>query len=279
MLINSRQDAVSKRPDDRANIVWFPVGTGFPSPGREVSTAAPANGGENATAFDTRVVSCALALLSAMASDENAETAALPHTMIVALKEVRILLRSPAAAGEHCPARPAVMVVRRFDDTVTRRRLDMLRHWSRDDGLSTSVESAEARPDETGPAASVPALVGLPSRTRRTPLPKWRLRRAFDYIESHLGEPITLPDLAASTGLTRMHFAGQFRAATGVRPHEYLVSRRIARARELLATSKETLVDVALSVGFQNQAHFTTVFKRVVGETPSRWRRENREIA
>jgi AraC-like DNA-binding protein len=131
---------------------------------------------------------------------------------------------------------------------------------------------------EPWPAASVPASIGLPSRARATALPKWRLKRAFDYIETHLAESVTLAELAASTGLTSMHFAAQFRAATGVRPHEYLLSRRIARARELLATSKDTLVDIALGVGFQTQPHFTTVFKRFVGATPSRWRQENRDI-
>jgi AraC-like DNA-binding protein len=68
-----------------------------------------------------------------------------------------------------------------------------------------------------------------------------------------------------------MHFAAQFRAATGLRPHEYLLRRRIERAQELLRREPISLSDVALSVGFQTQAHFTTVFKRFVGRTPHRW--------
>jgi AraC-like DNA-binding protein len=70
-----------------------------------------------------------------------------------------------------------------------------------------------------------------------------------------------------------MHFAALFRVATGARPHEYVLRRRIERAQELLRDSSLTLVDVALSVGFQTQSHFTTVFKRFTGETPHRWRR------
>ena len=69
-----------------------------------------------------------------------------------------------------------------------------------------------------------------------------------------------------------MHFAAQFRIATGFRPHEYLLRKRIERACDLLVTSDASLVDIALSVGFQTQAHFTTVFKRFMGETPHRWR-------
>jgi AraC-like DNA-binding protein len=110
---------------------------------------------------------------------------------------------------------------------------------------------------------------------RTSSLPKWRLKRATDYIAAHLGEPIGLADIAASTGLTRMHFAAQFKAATGMRPHEYLLRQRIERAKELLAGSQTPLAEVALEVGFKAQAHFTTVFARIVGETPNAWRREH----
>jgi AraC family transcriptional regulator len=103
-------------------------------------------------------------------------------------------------------------------------------------------------------------------------LQKWRLKRVVEYVDNHLSGKITLLDLAAVAGLSRMHFAAQFRAATGFRPHEYLLRRRIQRAEELLRLSTMTLVEIALTVGFQTQAHFTTVFKRFVGDTPYQWR-------
>jgi AraC-like DNA-binding protein len=106
-------------------------------------------------------------------------------------------------------------------------------------------------------------------------LPKWRLKRVLDYIDANLAEPITLADLAAAAALSPMHFAAQFRMSTGVRPHEYLLRRRIERARELLLQPGLSIVDVAFSVGFQTQSHFTTVFKRFVGDTPHQWRRSN----
>ena len=124
------------------------------------------------------------------------------------------------------------------------------------------------------PGFSTPTRIAgrLRRRANARGLSKWRLKRARDYIEANLGEPLHLSDIAASTGLSRMHFAAQFRAATGMRPHDFVLRRRIERAQELIATPNTTLVDIALSVGFQTQAHFTTVFKRLVGETPSRWR-------
>jgi AraC-like DNA-binding protein len=106
-------------------------------------------------------------------------------------------------------------------------------------------------------------------------LPRWRLKRALEYIDANLAEPITLGDLAAVTGLSSMHFAAQFRISTGIRPHEYLLRRRIERARDLLLQHDSSIADIALSVGFQTQSHFTTVFKRFMGDTPHQWRRSN----
>lgn len=103
-------------------------------------------------------------------------------------------------------------------------------------------------------------------------LPKWRLKRVTEYISSRYMHSITLTDLASVAGLSRMHFAGQFRLATGFRPHEFVLRHRIERSRQLLAETEELVVNVALSVGFMSQAHFTTVFKRYVGDTPHRWR-------
>jgi transcriptional regulator GlxA family with amidase domain len=104
-------------------------------------------------------------------------------------------------------------------------------------------------------------------------LPRWQLKRAIEYVETHLSKPISLADVASATGLSRMHFAAQFKAATGLRPHEYLLRRRVERAQEMLVRTGMSVVDVAQSVGFQNQSHFTSVFKRIAGQPPRNWLR------
>jgi AraC-like DNA-binding protein len=109
-------------------------------------------------------------------------------------------------------------------------------------------------------------------RSKVAELARWRLRRVTEYVEANLAEPIRLADLADAAGLTRMHFAAQFRAATGLPPHEYLLRRRIERAQEMLIEESESLIGIALSVGFQTQSHFTSVFKRFVGQPPRAWR-------
>jgi AraC family transcriptional regulator len=163
------------------------------------------------------------------------------------------------------------------------------RHFSRDPVIERLAQSLLMAEDsgavfgelyaESVGIAVVTRLLGLranaglrPTRRQVAALPKWRVKRAADYIDAHLGGPITLAELAEATGLTRMHFASQFRIATGFRPHEYLLRKRIERACDLLGASDASLVEIALSVGFQTQAHFTTVFKRFMGETPHRWR-------
>jgi AraC-like DNA-binding protein len=96
---------------------------------------------------------------------------------------------------------------------------------------------------------------------------------ATEYVKAHLGEALSLADLAAVAGLSRMYFAGQFLAATGYRPHDYLLHQRIESAKSMLSSTDMPLANVALSVGFQAQAQFSTVFKRITGQSPARWRR------
>lgn len=138
------------------------------------------------------------------------------------------------------------------------------------DGISLAI-TAHLFGGNSNPAST--------NHPRVSGLSKWRLKRATQYMMANLGEPISLADIATATGLSRMHFAAQFRVATGMRPHEYLLLRRIERAQELLLNSHLPLVDIAFDVGFKTQAHFTTVFTRLVGETPNVWRRRNCEAS
>lgn len=154
--------------------------------------------------------------------------------------------------------------------------------------LSCALEAAEEGGDhpcaEALRVAIALRLMGLRSETQTgveptqakrrqvRALQKWRLKRVVEYIDNHLSAKITLSDLAAVAGLSRMHFASQFRMATNLRPHECLSQQRIKRAEALLQSTTMPIAEIALTVGFQTQAHFTTVFKRYVGYTPQRWR-------
>jgi AraC family transcriptional regulator len=163
--------------------------------------------------------------------------------------------------------------------------------------LSSALETVELERDEPcaealrrAIAARLAALhpemraanyAGEASANRRPiqALQKWRLRRVIEYVDSNLSNRVTLLDLAAVAGLSRMHFASQFRVATGLRPHEFLLQRRIRHSRKLLRNTPMTIVEIALTVGFQTQAHFTTVFKRFAGCTPRQWRLADQKLA
>jgi AraC-like DNA-binding protein len=118
-----------------------------------------------------------------------------------------------------------------------------------------------------------------PPQSRVNALPKWRLRRVEEYVRANFDRCVTLSELAKVAGLSRMHFAAQFRTATGYRPREYLLHQRIEHAKSLLSNTATPLAEIALAVGFCTQAHFSTVFKRITGETPARWRCASRNAS
>jgi AraC family transcriptional regulator len=97
-------------------------------------------------------------------------------------------------------------------------------------------------------------------------------RAVRDYVEAHLAEPMSLDELAAQAGLSRGFFARRFRRSLGTSPHEYVVTRRVSRARALLERTDVPLVDVAASCGFADQSHLTREFRKRVGTTPGRYR-------
>jgi AraC family transcriptional regulator len=104
-------------------------------------------------------------------------------------------------------------------------------------------------------------------------LPHRKLRTVIDYIMENLGGSLTLEQLAAIVHLSPYHFARQFKAATGLPPHQYVLTRRVERAQHLLRADSEIgLAEVALRLGFPDQSHFSLHFKRIVGVTPRQFR-------
>lgn len=112
-----------------------------------------------------------------------------------------------------------------------------------------------------------------PRRRRPGGLSTATVRRVTDYVEAHLGDDLSLAVLAALAGLSLVHFTREFKRATGVSPHRYVLTRRVDRARALLARADCSLTGVALAVGFSSQSHLTTAFGRATGMTPAAYRR------
>jgi AraC family transcriptional regulator len=112
-----------------------------------------------------------------------------------------------------------------------------------------------------------------PDQHPRGGLPKHKLRAVLEYIEEHVGSELALDNLAAVTHLSPYHFARMFKASTGLPPHQYLIRRRVERAKTLLRSGDDlSLAEVAARTGFWDQGHFTRHFRRLVGVTPKRFR-------
>ena len=104
-------------------------------------------------------------------------------------------------------------------------------------------------------------------------LAPWQLRRVDEWIGAHLQEPIAIAALAAIVELSPSYFSRAFTRSAGMPPHQWLLHKRIDRAKLLLRGSSTSLSDIAASCGFVDQSHFTKVFARVEHMTPGRWRR------
>jgi AraC family transcriptional regulator len=111
--------------------------------------------------------------------------------------------------------------------------------------------------------------------TRALPVPRLdgtlttaTLRQVIDYVHANLGRPLTLAELAAIAHLSPYHFARQFRATTGLSPYQYVLEQRLAAARQMLATRSLPLAAIAATLGFSDQSHFGSHFKRRYGVSP-----------
>lgn len=104
------------------------------------------------------------------------------------------------------------------------------------------------------------------------------LRRARDLIDLRYAEPLDLDDLARAAGYSKFHFARAFTAAYGETPRAYLTRRRLERAKTLLRTANLTVTEVCFAVGFESLGSFSSLFRRVVGQTPSGYQRASVRI-
>jgi AraC family transcriptional regulator len=100
-----------------------------------------------------------------------------------------------------------------------------------------------------------------------------RQRRVIDdYIESHLDEKISLAELASLLFMSVPHFERVFRRTLGCAPYQYVLERRLERARLLLETSALNMYEVGRQCGFANQSHFTRHFTKRYGVSPAKYR-------
>jgi len=99
-----------------------------------------------------------------------------------------------------------------------------------------------------------------------------RLSRARDFIDHCYDHPLSLEQISEKACFSRYHFLRLFRQAFNKTPHQYLIERRIEKAKELLGSDELRVTDVCFEVGFQSLGSFSTLFHRCVGSAPATYR-------
>jgi AraC-like DNA-binding protein len=112
-----------------------------------------------------------------------------------------------------------------------------------------------------------------PNLLNRGGLAPWQRRRAVDLLIDGLTEGVRLDTLSEACGLSSSAFLRAFRKTMGLAPHQWLMARRVERARELIREGDQPLSEIALSSGFSDQSHLTRVFSQQMGVSPGAWRR------
>ena len=99
-----------------------------------------------------------------------------------------------------------------------------------------------------------------------------RLRRARDLADRAYAQPLDVAALARQAHVSPAHFSRRFKAAFGETPHQYVLTRRVERAQELLRNTDLPVTEICLEVGFQSLGSFSSAFHRVAGTTPTAYR-------
>jgi AraC-like DNA-binding protein len=193
-----------------------------------------------------------------------------------------------AAAGAMTLLISPALAERHFDSLLTRLRNVSYVRLDADPVVDSLMKVLSTATQATAPCveehvvtavmqrAAVLAMRGSAEPSIAGGLPSWRLRRVVQFVNERLDSDVSLADMADAAGLSPMHFAALFKAATGLRPHHYLLAQRIEKAKQLLGGTGDTVLQIAMAVGFRSQAHFATVFKQHEDFTPTQWRQVNR---
>jgi AraC family transcriptional regulator len=107
------------------------------------------------------------------------------------------------------------------------------------------------------------------------PICSWKMKRLIDFIEENLDRDLSLEVMAADAEVSPLYLPRAFKAAVGQSPHQYVLQRRIQKARSLLTNTDSPIADIALAVGFSSQSHLSNWFRRLVGVSPASYRRQS----
>jgi len=124
----------------------------------------------------------------------------------------------------------------------------------------------------TGPEAA--AGTAVRARAPRGGLAPWQASRVAAYVDVHIGTSLRASELAKVVRLSYSHFNRAFKVTFHETPTAYIMRQRMRLAQDKMLTTGHPLSRVALECGLCDQAHFSRMFRRIVGESPRLWRRQ-----
>jgi AraC family transcriptional regulator len=182
-----------------------------------------------------------------------------------------------------------------IDETIGQSHIELTQHWNVTDrhimsvllALTTDLDAGSPAGRLYGESLANALAVYLLSRyavQRRVPtmpkggLPRCRLKRVLDYIGDNLAEDVSLSDLAELAGTSAHHFAELFKRSMSCTPHRYVLQERIQRAKIALRDPRCTVLNAGAISGFPNPSHFSRMFRRFVGVSPSQFQSDQTSL-
>ena len=98
------------------------------------------------------------------------------------------------------------------------------------------------------------------------------IRRVMEYVDAHIDDQISVECLAKLVNISPFHFSRLFKATTGLPPHSYVIRHRVLKGQQLLERTRMSIAEIAFTVGFSSQSHFTTAFRKTIGVSPGKFR-------
>lgn len=149
--------------------------------------------------------------------------------------------------------------------------------WAMKSELEMGSPSGELYLDGLALSAASRLVAGHSSVTvdemRRGGLDGRRLKRTLEFVEAHLAQELSLTRLAAVADMSVSHFRAGFRESVGVPVHQYVIERRVERAKSLLMREEQTIAGIALAAGFTHQSHLARHMQRSTGFSPLQMKR------
>jgi AraC family transcriptional regulator len=180
------------------------------------------------------------------------------------------------------------LLVQALDETAGDTQVELTEHWNAIDrdlmallvAMTTDLDEGSPAGRLYGESLSNALAVYLLSRYAVRPrvpkvfkgeLQRYRLNRVLEYIRGNLTENLGLSELAAVAGMSPHYFCELFGRTMGCPPYRFVLLKRIEFAKELLRNPTRSVLEVSIAVGFQNPSHFSRMFHRFVGMTPSKF--------